>query len=133
MAKITITGDAYVITSSKTLEDIKTLEKYRPKALRLYEVNEDGQKEEVFCVGSTDGSGSINQYGASFCGVTHDEAKLATITMCLPRGTVDAVKYVEEQIGMAIVMLNKVEEQFDAALTEVAADKAAIRENITIA
>ena len=42
MAKITIAGDSIVITSSKTLAAIKDLEKYRPKALRLYERDEDG-------------------------------------------------------------------------------------------
>lgn len=133
MAEIIIAGDAIVVTSAKTLEDIKTLEKYNPKALRLFETNDDGKKEEVFCVGSTCGYGSINQYGASFGSVTHDDQKLATITMCVPRGTVDAVEYAAETIGMAVVMLNKVEEQFEEALAKVAADKATVRENITVA
>mgnify|MGYP007049942276 CR=1 FL=1 len=31
MAKITIAGDAAVVTSAMKLEDIKTIEKYRPK------------------------------------------------------------------------------------------------------
>lgn len=133
MAKITITGDAICITSAKTLENIKTLEKYNPKALRLYEINEDGQKEEIFCVGSTKGAGSINQYGASFGSETHDGQKLATITMIMPADVGDAVEYVAERVGKAIIMLNKVEEQFDAALDQVAADKAAVRANITVA
>ena len=133
MAKITIAGDAIVVTSAKTLEDIKTLEKYAPKALRLYETNDDGKKEEVFCVGSTTGDGSINQYGASFGSVTHDDEKLATITRSIPRGTVNAVEYAADVIGKAIIMLNKVEAQFDEALGQVAADKAAVLENITIA
>jgi len=45
MAKITIAGSSIVITSSKTLDAIKTLEKYRPSALVLTEINDDGKKE----------------------------------------------------------------------------------------
>ena len=133
MAKITIAGDSMVVTSTKTLEDIKTLEKYRPKALCLFDIDEDGMTTEVFRVASTTGEGSINQYGASFGSHTHDENKLATITMPIPRGTVNAVDYAADKVGAAIIMLNKVEAQFETALQEVAGEKAAVRENITVA
>lgn len=130
MARITIVGDAMVVTSTKTLEDIKTLEKFRPKALALF--SEDG-KEEIFKVGTTTGEGSIGTYGASFGSASHDDKKLATITMSIPTGTDDAKKYAEEKIGVAIINLNKVEEQFDAALAEVENEKAEVRANITVA
>ena len=132
MAKITIAGDSIVITSSKTLEAIKDLEKYRPKALRLYECDEDGNKSEVFRVASGT-TGVINGNGAVFASVTHDEHKLASITMAIPAGTTNAVDYAAEKIGKAIMMLNKVEAQFETAVTEVAAEKAAVRECITVA
>lgn len=133
MAKIVIAGDAIVITSTQKLESIKTLEKYRPNALTLYETDENGKKMEVFKVGSTTGEGAISQYGASFGSTTHDAEKLATITMSLPRGVEDAKKYVADMVGVAIINLNKVEEQFEAALAEVTAEKAAVLENISIA
>lgn len=130
MAKITITGDAMVVTSSQTLEDIKTLEKHRPKALALY--SEDG-KEVLFKVGSTVGDGNINNFGASFGSVTHNESKFATITLKVPADTGDAIKYAEETIGSAIINLNKVEKQFENALKAVMAEKEVIRNNITVA
>lgn len=133
MAKITIVGDAMVVTSTKTLENIKTLEKYRPKALRLYETNDEGKREEVFSVGTTKGSGSINQYGASFGSCTHDEARLATITLPVPADTESVKEYAADKFGVAITMLNKVEAQIDGALAEVAAEKAKVLENISIA
>lgn len=133
MAKIVIAGDAIVITSNQKLEDIKLLEKYRPKALCLYETGENGKKEEVFKVGSTTGEGTISQYGASFGSTTHDEDKLATITMTLPRNVTDAKQYVADAIGVAILNLNKVEAQFAAALADVVSEKAAVMENISIA
>ena len=132
MAKITIAGDSIVITSSKTLDAIKDLEKYRPKALRLYECDEDGNKSEVFRVASGT-TGIINGNGAVFASVTHDDQKLASITMPIPAGTVNAVDYAAEKIGKAITLLSKVEAQFDEALAEVAAEKAAVRECITVA
>ena len=133
MAKITIAGDAIVITSSQKLEDIKLLEKYRPKALSLFETGENGKKDEVFKVGSTTGEGGITQFGASFGSTTHDDEKFATITMSLPRGVTDAKKYVADTVGVAILNLNKVEAQFAEALAEVVAEKAAVMENITVA
>ena len=62
MAKIVIAGDAVVVTSAMKLEDIKTIEKYRPKELVL-KGGEDG-KEPIFGVGTTHGAGNINAVGA---------------------------------------------------------------------
>ena len=50
MAKIVIAGDAVIVTSTMKLEDIKTIAKYRPKALTLMG-GEDG-KEPIFAVRS---------------------------------------------------------------------------------
>ena len=133
MAKITIAGDSYVITSAKTLEAIKALEKYRPKALQLFETADDGTKECVFRVGSTGGNGTINEYGASFGSATHDEQKLATITMTLPRDCGDVKKWVADKIGAAKTMLDKVESQIDTALAEVKAEQDKVMESITVA
>lgn len=136
MAKITIAGDAYVVTSSKTLESIQTLEKYRPNALKLFETNpENGKREAVFAVGTTAGQGSINAYGASFCSVAHDGSGLATITLPLPAVPAggDVKKAVAEAVGVAIINLNKVEAQIDAALDSVRSEKNAVMETITVA
>lgn len=131
--KITIAGDSIVVTSSKTLADIKKLEKYAPKALALVEKNDDGEKEEIFRVSSTNGTGSINQYGASFGSVTHDDKKLATITMSIPQGVEDAVKYAAEVVGKAGMLLNRVEAQFDGALKSVDDEMQQILDNIKVA
>lgn len=132
MAKITIAGDSIVVTSSKTLEQIKDLEKYRPKALRLYECDEDGNKSEVFRVASGN-TGIINGNGAVFASVTHDDQKLASITMPIPAGVANAVNYAAETVGKAVTMLNRVEAQFEDAVNAVAAEKAAVLECITVA
>lgn len=133
MAKIIIAGGAMVVTSSAKLEDIKTLEKYAPKALSLFEKDEDGKKEETFRVTVGTGKGSIGSFGATFDGATYDKDGKATITMDIPAGTKDAKEYAAETVGKAVMQLNKVEAQFAAALEGVEAEKKAVRENITIA
>lgn len=133
MAKITIAGDAVVITSSMTLDQIKTLEKYKPKALWLYETNDDGDKELTYAVGTTRGAGSISEAGASFGSQTHDDDGLATITMILPTGIEDVKEYVADRVGYFVMKLNAIEAAVPAALEAVEAEKAAVMENITIA
>lgn len=133
MAKMKIIGDVCVIESLHTLADLQTLQKYAPKSLSLFETNEDGKREEIFRVCTTTGKGSIGTFGASFASESHDERKVATITMALPSDVEDAVEYVAEAVGLAIVNLNKVEAQIPAALEHVAADKAAVMANIELA
>lgn len=129
MARIIIAGDAMIIESAHTLETIKTLEKYNPKALELFE---DDGKAVVFKVGTTSGKGSINAYGASFGSTSKNADKRAIITMELPVGIDDATTYAEDVVGRAIIKLNAVEAQFETALASVAEEKATIRESITV-
>ena len=100
MAKITIAGDAAVVTSAMKLEDIKTIEKYRPKELVL-KGGEDG-KEPIFAVGTTNGAGDVKDW-------------------------------VADRLGAAIISLNKLEEKLPAVLDEIAAEKANVLSNITVA
>ncbi len=132
MAKITIVGDAIIVTSSKSLEALKTLEEYYPKALRLVETNDEGKKEEIFRVETAASKGSINRNGATFASETHDEAKLATITMPIPAGVENAKEYAAKLVGKAVVLLNRVEAGIDDALAKVKAEKAEVEANITV-
>ena len=132
MAKIVIAGDAVVVTSSLKLEDIRTIEKYRPKELVL-KGGEDG-KEPIFAISGTEGCGNINEVGASFGRETHDEEKLASITMCTGVGTTGDIKeWVADRIGGAIISLNKLEEKLPAVLEDIEAEKAEVMSNITVA
>ena len=132
MANIKIVGDAMVVVSSHTLEDIQTLEKYAPKALSLYEANEDGKREEVFKVCTTTGAGSVGKYGVSFSSSTHDEAKLAAVTLCIPADVEDAKEYAADQVGYAVMKLNQVEAQIPEALRQVEAERAEVLRNISV-
>ena len=50
MAKVKVAGQAIVIISEIKLDDIKTVAKYRPAALTLYE-GEGDDREPVFAIG----------------------------------------------------------------------------------
>jgi len=133
MAKITIAGDAMVITSAITLEVLKKVEKYRPKALCLYDTDDNGIKTEAFRVGTTNGVGTINRFGASFATSSRDGNGLATITAIIPKDVTDVVAYASDAIGLAVMQLNKVEAQVAPALKEIAAEQSAILDNIVLA
>lgn len=130
-ACIKIAGSACVIESEHTLKEIQTLEKFRPKTLSLFE-GDAGKKEEVFRIGTTvKGTGSINAYGATFGTQASKDGK-ATITMMIPEGTEDTKRWAADVIGVSIIKLNKVEEQFESALAEVLAEQEAVEATITV-
>lgn len=132
MAKIVVAGDAAVVTSTLKLEDIKTIEKYRPNELIL-KGGEDG-KEPIFRIGTTDGHGSINSVGASFGREASDGTGLASITMVLNNVPADEVKdFVVDRLGSAVIHLNALEAKLPEVLRDIAAERATVLQNITVA
>ena len=131
MAKLTVAGQAVVVTSSIKLEDLRTIKKYRPDALTLYE-GTGAEKEPVFAIGIGNGNGGINAYGVEFANETRDAEKKASLTVLIPEEISDAKKYVSDKYGAAILKLNRLEETLSGALHEIAEEKAMIEENITV-
>ncbi len=133
MSKITISGEAVVVTSSVKLEDYEKVAKYRPDALVL-KGGEDG-KEPIFRVGVVrSGAGSIGKYGAEFATATHDDEKLACITMLFTGSSdADIKETVADEIGAAVLNLNKLEATIPAVLSEIKAEKDRILASITVA
>ena len=127
MAKVTIAGNSYVITSAISMADLETVKKYRPSALAI---TDPETKETLFKVGL--GSNSISDYGVCFGGVSNDEDKLATATLPIPPNVEDAKEFILDIAGLAIANLNKVEAGITDALEEVRAERDAIAQNIRI-
>ena len=65
--------------------------------------------------------------------MTNPQGQLATITMCTNGVTGDVKEWVADHIGSAIISLNKLEEKLPTVLEEIAAEKAAVLSNITVA
>lgn len=132
MAKVTIAGNAVVVTSSVKLEELYTIKKYRPAALTLMGGKEND--EEIFTIDvGVDGCGDLNLYGAYFCNETHDETKLACITMCLGGVDGDIKEFIADQLGGALMNLGKLEQTLPGVLESIKAEKQVIMANITVA
>lgn len=129
MANIIIAGEAVVITSAMSLEDLKTIKKYRPGALVL----KDEEGEPVFAIGVSNGAGSIGKFGAEFGSESHGEEPKACITMITNGISGDVEEKVSEMVGPAILRLNEIEDTLPTVLAEIEAEKAAIRSTITVA
>ena len=127
MAKVTIAGNSYVVTSAVSMADLETVKKYRPSALAI---TDPETKETLFKLGL--GSNSISDYGICFGGVSNDEAKLATSTLSIPHGTEDAKDFILDKAGLAIANLNKVEAGIAEALDEIKAERDAIVGSIKV-
>lgn len=131
MANVKIVGDAVVITSAMKREDLLTIAKYRPEALTL-KGGEDN-KETIFRISvNTDGIGDINKYGATFGSESHDDEKLATITVGLACSDGDVKEQVADALGSALINLGKLEETLPAVLGEITESRAGIMDSITI-
>ena len=137
MAKVTIAGNSYVITSAVSMADLETVKKYCPSALAI---TDPETKETLFRVGinvntSTEtgiDASSISDYGISFGGVSNDNEKLATATLPIPSDVEDAKEYVLDKAGLALVNLEKVEGEIAEVLADIRAERNSVAESITV-
>ncbi|MCL2217745.1 MAG: hypothetical protein FWB91_12110 [Defluviitaleaceae bacterium] len=127
MAKVTIAGNSYVITSAVSMADLETVKKYRHSALAI---TDPETKESLFKVAL--GSNSVSDFGVCFGGVSNDEAKLATATLPIPSDCEDAKEFVLDKAGLALANLNKVEAGITEALKEIRAERDIIAQNIKV-
>lgn len=126
MAKIKVIDKAVVVTAGVKLADIKTIEKYRPAALTLMG-GEDG-KEPIFKLAS--GTGTINQFGASF---DHANAEGYAVLTLVTTYEGDKVKeHVADTLGEAMTKLKQLEEKLPAILEAVNKEREAIMANISV-
>lgn len=129
MAKVTVVGNAIVITSSAKFEDIKRVEKYRPETLMLF--SEDG-KEPIFRVATTEKNGGISKYGAEFSDESRDSEKRAVITLGFEANSDDLKKSIVDAIGNSLIKLGKVESNIAAVLGEITNEEQKLFDSITI-
>ena len=130
--KITILGNAIVVKSAYTCAELATIGKYRPKTLTLW--GGDDGKDALFTVGSGKGCGSLCKYGAVFGDDTGvGEERKATITLTFEGGVADPKAYVEETYGGMLRNLSAVEAQLEGIVPEIAAEKQALMDSITLA
>lgn len=128
MAKIIVAGNEVIVESSATLEDLKKVEKYRPEDLSLY----NDKDEEIFRVGSTiPGKGSIGQYGASFGDASRNAGRKAIITIEIPHDVTDVKEFILDNVGTALVNINRVEGKIAASLGRINTELGVVEEAIS--
>jgi hypothetical protein len=106
--KIQITGDAFVITSSLSAEDIKYVAKTAPSKLNVYE-GEGDDRNVVFAISYKEGANNIASFGITFGGKTRDDKGLATFTGLIPAGTANAKDFVADVVAPVVAHLNTLE------------------------
>lgn len=126
--KVTVMGEALVITLRTTLEDLQKVAKYEPEALKLKD--EDG--DTVYSI-SVKGTPGINEFGAVFGAATFDDKKLAVITMKVDPGEEDIKDYVADKYGAAIGYLNEIEEKLPGVVTAIKEKRERIKDGIVLA
>lgn len=133
MAKVKIVGGSAVLVSSAKLETLKTIKKYRPNALKLMGGKEN--KDELFRIGFSNGTGNINKVGVEFDAKTFDEDGLATVTMKIDDDVCpDGVKqWMADKLGASILYLNQLEETLDDIVDEIEDEKTKVLASIELA
>lgn len=130
MARVTVVGNAVVITSSMKLDDLKVVQKFRPDALVL----RDEHNEPVFAIGIGTGNGAVNKYGVTFGGASRNAEGKAVATLDAANFPGDDIRQaIADGIGGALVQLQKLEETLPAILAEITAERSAVMERITLA
>lgn len=127
MAKVTIAGNGYVITSTVSMADLEMVKKYRPSALAI---TDPETKEALFKVGL--GSDSLSDYGISFGGVSNDDTRMATATLSIPANVDDKKEYVLDKAGMPLINLEKIEAGIAEALEDIRSQRDSIAESIKV-
>lgn len=131
--KLTITGDAYALTSAIKVSDIELLKKYNPDALTVKD--KDG-KQTVFGVSYSEGKANVAAFGVTFGGKTRDENGYATITGVIPTGfaSAEAAKdFVAETFGGVVAYLEQLEKSVPNAAEAVATERKKLVDSITVA
>ena len=131
MAKVVIAGDVVVVTSSLKLDEIRTIERFRPSALNL--MGGENNNEVVFAIGTTTGQGSITQHGACFGGESHTDEKLATVTLTHGRASGEVKEWIADNLGAAIINLKKLEEELPAVLETIKSERDEVITGIVVA
>ena len=129
--RITINGDAVVLTSTLKVEDIELLKKYKPDALKL--TDEDGN--QVLAVAYAANRGGLSKTGIVFGGASIDGGYATLTTVLEKEGTFD-VETVKEKIadmlGDIPSKLQQIEDAAPVAIADLAAKRATLIDSIQI-
>lgn len=127
--RISILGEALVLTSTLKVEEIKLLRKYKPDALKIK--NENG--DDLFAIAYKEGCSSITPKGVTFGGASRDGNEFATFTANISVAEGEDIKeVVADLIGVPAGYVSQIESAAVNALHEVRAARAELLNSITV-
>jgi len=132
--KIKISGNAFVITSDLSVEDILFVAKNAPDKLKVREkVSKDSDEvgNELFAISYNEAHASITGFGIAFNGKTRDEKGLATFTGTIPAGVANAKEFVADKISAVAAYLPELEKSVPKAVKEQKEAREKLLESIT--
>lgn len=122
MAKIKLMGNQLALVSTLTLNQLETIKRRKPEALKL----KDEKGEKTVFVVDTGIAPSISKYGVCFASQEVIGGK-AIFSMEAPSDdAVEVRQYINENWGTIVFDLTKVEAQCTAAFRAIADEEAAI-------
>ena len=134
MANVKIIGDAVILTSTMKLEDLELIQKTKPKALYLYEEDENGKSVPCFRIAVGEGEvrpSDVNENGITFRKASRDGG-FAQITCKAPAGEGDVKDVVAEVFGGPLMSLKKLELALPDVIEEITRLKQAVLANIEV-
>lgn len=113
MASIKVVGSAAIVTSSLKVETLDKMAKYNPKALKMFEKDEDGNKVLSFQV-RRGNCAEFDKNGVVFCEETEEGNMQLTFGIPTCVKTKKAKKqYIRDFFGFALTKLNKFESEVE--------------------
>lgn len=131
--KATVKYNTLFVTSKFDIATLKKVKKFRPEALVL--TKGEGKEKTPICAIMVSGKDDISKNSITFA---HDSAtgeKVAVLSREIPASAKTAAEirdWMRDEFGLTIVNCEKIENQIDAAMTEIEADEAAMNAAISI-
>lgn len=127
MSKIKVVGDSFTVVTEVTTNELELLTTFAPEALTL---KEDG--EPIFAI-AKDEVASISKNGIVFTSTNRDG--FAYVTSVFPEAnlsTEEKLDYIKKNLGKALLLLNRLEEQVSDAVIDLNSELDAVENCIEL-
>lgn len=128
--KIKIFNDTkqYTLTSTLKVDDIKLVQKYRPKALK----KKDADGNDIFAMSYVEGRPCVAAHGITFGAKSH-EGGYAMIVAALPEveAGVNVKERIADIVGSDLTYINELEASIPTVVEAIRSERAAIINSVT--
>lgn len=131
MKKIKVLNNSITITTDLSLEEIRKLEKYAPKALKIIQKTDKDETTEVFSISADNFEGDISKFGIKFNQETSNKCATITALTACNFATEEAKEiFLKENLFETTKYLVAIEKQATAALKQLDKEMTAFKDLI---